>query len=374
MGAKIGATAVVLLVLAGAVGGPAVAAQEEDPELYFTGNGEENYYTNVGDTLTLDVVLSDVDDGVDDFEYEFAISEPARGDFVDAEGGPGVSDLRVERGPDNDTMVLAGSGGSFDDSHAQTHLTITVRGDAPGRFDVVPERTSVTNASGAAYDLETRDQYVEVTHQPIAVASARQGPGSAYDHTMPVAGEGEVTVVAHAVDNGVGSFTLEIEQQGRSDAADMRFVDVSVRGDPAERSVSYSPNGSYVEVNASGLDTADTGTVPLVNLTVRGLEEGEAHLNYPTYTIYDEDGNEYAIDHHRIAGVEFTEASSAGTPTFTEAAPSDGAAERTAANATTTGGTDGATPTSGSGPGFTALATLLAVALAAAGRQYCSGE
>lgn len=356
----------ILLVAATIAGGASVtgtAAQSGEGSVHFSGTGTFDRTVGVGETLTLEAVLNDVDT-VGAFEYEFAVEDPSALRIEAVEPGPGVSEFDATIDPDGTRVALRGTGAEVRSSgYVDQHALVTVRGVANGTTDLTAPVADVQADNESAGELETNAQQVTVTERPIADVEMRRGVDASGSLKIPVEPEGEGIVAAEHADRGVGGFAVNLSTYYEYDRH-VRFVDVTVQGDPDEESVRFGPNGTYVEVDARGLDGDATGTVYLLNVTMRGLERDSVLLDTEVEDVRTTDGTPYAIDGILLGTANVTAVSERGTPTFT-APPPEGANGTAVPSEATDGGAPQATATTdAAGPGFVALAALLAVAIA----------
>jgi hypothetical protein len=80
-----------------------------------------------------------------------------------------------------------------------------------------------------------------------------------------------VRVVVDDADGGVGAAAVEVTTDDSSVA---RIVDVELAGDPQFTDVSIADDGSSATVAVVGADTADSGSVPILSVTVAGEADG----------------------------------------------------------------------------------------------------
>jgi hypothetical protein len=99
-------------------------------------------------------------------------------------------------------------------------------------------------------------------------------------------------VVTNATD-GVGSYEFDLNL---SDASVATIKSVSLKGNPIQGgSKTIASDGSSVHVSGSVADTADSGEVSVVTVTVEGKAGGSTDLNLNVDTMGDELGEAYTI-------------------------------------------------------------------------------
>jgi len=115
---------------------------------------------------------------------------------------------------------------------------------------------------------------------------------------------GETTtydVVVSSADGGVGAYELQVEL---GDATVGSITDVEPHGDPGWTDVQIAVDGSDASVTAAGADTAQTGQVTIVSVTVRGTDAGSTGLDLAVDALGDEQGDGYDVQ--AANGAEFS--------------------------------------------------------------------
>lgn len=208
----------------------------------------------------------------------------------------------------------------------------------------------------------------------------------AAEDRVTVSGTTTVDIVVDAADGGVGAYNVTL---AIADPTTAEVVGVELHGDPAEQTArtAVAADGSSATAVAALADTNDTGSVPIVTVTLRGVEAGTTDLDLTVTALGDEQGHSYTTD---ARGAELTVGSgsaggggSAGAgeaqpterPEGTDAQPTE-SPDGDATGEDDTDGTATPTPTAASetteraettssAPGFGAAAALLALLTAA---------
>lgn len=170
---------------------------------------------------------------------------------------------------------------------------------------------SVVVSTAAVADATAGGTAIELTADDDRVAT---GETATYD------------VVVASADGGVGAYDLRV---ALGDATVGSITEVATRGDPGLKDVEIAANESLVTVRAAAADTAQTGRVTVVSVTVRGTAAGSTDLDLAIEAIGDEEGN----------GYEITEANGAELSVFER--DSDGADSESSNAASSASGSDG---------------------------------
>jgi glucose/arabinose dehydrogenase/PKD repeat protein len=107
-------------------------------------------------------------------------------------------------------------------------------------------------------------------------------------------------VVVDSVDGGVGAYNLSVSVENESVAT---VADAGVSGTPSRTDVSYGADGSTVRIEATGADTADTGSVAVASVVVSGSTAGTSDLTVAARSIETENGTGYNVTEERGASV-----------------------------------------------------------------------
>jgi PGF-CTERM protein len=155
------ALAVVLagcLVLAGAAAGPATGATTTELSLVAAGDTT----TAPGGSVTYDLVVGDVDDGVGSYLVTVDVTDASVATITDASDRTG-GNSRIEFADDNSSVRLgAYAGDTADDGSDVVVATVTVTGEAAGTADLRLEPRSLSDENGG-------DQYTLVNFYDAAV-------------------------------------------------------------------------------------------------------------------------------------------------------------------------------------------------------------
>lgn len=129
----------------------------------------------------------------------------------------------------------------------------------------------------------------------------------------PTVSTGETTtvdIVVESADDGVGSIDLELAV---ADPSVANITDVSVAGNPA--TVRTTGDSDSTRIAATGMDTANTGTVTVATVTLTGESAGTTSLELTVAAVGNETGSAYNVS--GTTSGELT-VESETTPTSTE--------------------------------------------------------
>jgi len=121
-----------------------------------------------------------------------------------------------------------------------------------------------------------------------------------------------VDVVVDSVDDGVGSIDIEIAVNDSRVAA---IGNVSVAGNPD--TVQTEDGDDSVRIGATGMDTADTGSVTVATVSVIGKAAGTTDLDLTVAALGNESGSSYDVSGTND-GTLTVEGASTPTPTPTQ--------------------------------------------------------
>lgn len=99
-----------------------------------------------------------------------------------------------------------------------------------------------------------------------------------------------VDIVVESADDGVGSIDLELAV---SDAQVANITDVSVAGDPS--TVRTTSDNDSTRIAATGMNTADTGSVTVATVTLEGEASGTTSLDLTVAAVGNESGSSYDV-------------------------------------------------------------------------------
>ncbi len=120
-----------------------------------------------------------------------------------------------------------------------------------------------------------------------------------------------VDIVVESVDDGVGSIDIELTV-ANAHVADI--TEVNVAGNPS--TVRTTGDNNSTRIAATGMDTADTGTVTVATVTLTGESDGTTSLDLTVAAVGNESGSAYDVS--GTTGGELTvERATTPTPTAT---------------------------------------------------------
>lgn len=112
--------------------------------------------------------------------------------------------------------------------------------------------------------------------------------------TITAGNTSTVDIVVESAAGGVGSIDIELSV---SDGAIADISDTAVAGNPD--TVETSDGTDSVRITATGMDTADSGSVPVASVTLTGDTAGTSSLDLTVAAIGDESGEAYSITDER---------------------------------------------------------------------------
>ncbi|MBX0306061.1 hypothetical protein EGD98_20675 [Halomicroarcula sp. F24A] len=127
-----------------------------------------------------------------------------------------------------------------------------------------------------------------------------------------------VDIVVESADDGVGSIDLELTV---ADASVADITDVSVAGDPS--TVRTTADNDSTRIAATGMDTADTGSVTVATVTLAGESGGTSPLDLTVAAVGNESGSAYNVS-GTTSGELTVEGEAKPTPTETDDDSSSG--------------------------------------------------
>ncbi|MFC6939159.1 hypothetical protein ACFQE8_04175 [Salinirubellus sp. GCM10025818] len=193
----------------------------------------------------------------------------------------------------------------------------------------------LTSAKGGAAAV-TILMLVASVVAPAAMAAPSTGiTVQTADDSIDVGETTTFEVVLENANGGVGAYGLTVSLD---DASVGTITDVGLGGAPPSSfsDVSISADGSSAEIDAVGADTADSGPVTVVTVTVEGAAAGQTDLSVDVSSVGTEGGVDYAIT--GVSGASLTVGDGVSTPEPDPATP-------TPEPATPTPEPDPATPT-----------------------------
>jgi hypothetical protein len=109
---------------------------------------------------------------------------------------------------------------------------------------------------------------------------------------VPVTAGGTTTaeLVVASAGGGVGAYDLRVTLDDDSRA---RVAAIEAVGSPGSVNASVAPDGASARIAATGVETADDGTVRLARVTVRGVAPGTTTLDIAVRALSDEGGLDY---------------------------------------------------------------------------------
>lgn len=112
------------------------------------------------------------------------------------------------------------------------------------------------------------------------------------ERTISESGSTTFDIVVADAAGGVGAYAVHVELD---DPAVGTITNATVPGSSGLVDVNVSEDGSAVSIEAALLDTADTGSVTVANVIVRGDDAGQSGVSLTVDALGDEDGNSYDV-------------------------------------------------------------------------------
>jgi hypothetical protein len=282
------------------------APTPEAPEttLHFDSDGER---VKPGRTATYDVAIASANDGVGGGEMAIVVGNPNVATITEVRiMGSVEQDVNISE--DGSRAEFNYTGGDTYDSGSFSIVEVTVEGQSNGETDL-----SITPAAGNEDVLLFDEHGVGYNVTGTAGMSLTVGPGggSASESTSETALESSVVVqpaeqsvdvgesttfevVLENANGGVGAYGLTVSLE---DAGVGTITGVELGGDPPSSfsDVSISADGSSAEIDAVAANTADSGPVTVVTVTVEGKAAGRTDLSVEVSAIGTESGLDYAV-------------------------------------------------------------------------------
>jgi len=158
---------------------------------------------------------------------------------------------------------------------------------------------------------------------------------------------GETTTVAVAVtdvDGGAGATELGVSLD---DASVAEITDISVLNNPGFSDNSISGDGSSADFNYAGADSADTGEVTIIEVTVEAVAGGSTSIEIGPNSqtgnliLFDEEGAGYTLDSVGSATLVVEDANAPPTASFTANPSAPEAGEQVSFDASASNDSDG---------------------------------
>lgn len=192
-----------------------------------------------------------------------------------------------------------------DDTDARVAATVTVGDqtfetgiDGVAEVEIREATTDAGAVTAVASKADTDDtQFAEDSVTiPVEESDTSSDGGETTVRLSPTSGETAVgaettfSVVVDRTTNGVGAIdaTVSVDSGARID-------EVEVAGDPGTSNVTVFDDGERASVEAALMDTADDGEVTVANVTVTGVEPGDATIDVAVDALGDEAGNSYTV-------------------------------------------------------------------------------
>ncbi|MDS0255857.1 hypothetical protein [Haloarcula argentinensis] len=130
--------------------------------------------------------------------------------------------------------------------------------------------------------------------------------------TVTVGNTTTVDIVVTSATDGVGSLDIDIASTNGSVAT---VSNTTVAGNPD--TVQTSQGANSVRVGATGMDTADSGSAPVVSVTLTGKAVGTSDVELTVAAVGDESGNAYNVTSVRAGTLTVESGNDTATPTET---------------------------------------------------------
>ncbi|WP_058991343.1 hypothetical protein [Haloarcula sp. CBA1127] len=130
--------------------------------------------------------------------------------------------------------------------------------------------------------------------------------------TVAVGNTTTVDIVVTSATDGVGSLDIDIASTNGSVAT---VSNTTVAGNP--ETVQSSQEANSVRVAATGMDTADSGSAPVVSVTLTGEAVGTSDIDLTVAAVGDESGNAYNVTSVRAGTLTVESGNDTTTPTET---------------------------------------------------------
>ncbi|WP_255196396.1 DUF7282 domain-containing protein [Halorarius litoreus] len=254
-----------------------------------------NRTVDVGENVTYLVRVANPGAGVGALNISVAPSTTDV-EIVDAGLPPGTELTEVAYRSDGSVQLRAA--GMDTGTTDPVVAAITVQGAQAGNGTLVPTVDTLADERGLEYNVTAAaSSNYTVTRPSLTLdlvpsnAETRVGERNAY------------TLVARNVDDGVGAMNVTVTLD---DASVVDIVDNDVAGSPDLRSsVHETANGTEtLTIRAAGMDTPDTGDMPIAAVYLEGAQQGNATLTLEGNVVATEAGTEYVVSNTPTAPVD----------------------------------------------------------------------
>jgi hypothetical protein len=240
-----------------------------------------------GDTVTYDLVVTNVDGGVGTFDpitVDVADSSVAT---VDAASSP-MSVVDATRESDSRASFVASFGGDTNDTGDVRLGSVTLSGDAAGTSELEVNVTGdIFREDGTIYGIDAvRSGTVSVEQPPVEVTLSPESNTAVMNSAV------RYDVVVTNVSGGVGTFDPIIV-----DVADSSVATIRAANSPIDVVDATRESDSRASFNTTfGADTDDTGDVRLGTVVIGGASPGTTDLGLSVSgDVFDEQGTAYSL-------------------------------------------------------------------------------
>lgn len=242
---------------------------------------------SVGDTVAVDVIVDNVDNGVNSYSFTAEVNDS---DVAE------ITDVTLQGTSDNDTLTsvdISDDGSSVSVSAgAASHTdgliaSVTVQTTGTGTIEIQGNNIAIGDSDANAYSIESvntgivtvQGQSTELNIQPTT-------------RTVADGSTATVDIVAPGAESGVGSYEFNASVANASTAAIEDVTLVGANESDSLTDVTLSADGSSVSV-AVGSGTSDDGRI--ATLQIGGQQRGSTELSVTDAAIGDADSNAYVV-------------------------------------------------------------------------------
>jgi hypothetical protein len=247
----------------------------------------QNGTASVGETVTFDIAVADVENGISSYEFDAELSDSSVAEIrsVSLQGtSAGDTLTTVDRSDDNSSVSVAAGAAGHDEGRI---ASITVETAATGTTNLSLSGVAIGDAGGDSYtidsttpgSLQVQGESTDVVVQPAT-------------RTVATDNLATVRIVAPGADSGVGSYEFNVSIADPSAATIEDVMPVGASDSDSLTDIAVSEDGSTASVTV-GDGSADDGRIATVQL--RGQAVGSTALSIENAELGDSNGASYLV-------------------------------------------------------------------------------
>jgi len=285
IGKRVAHVAIVLAVVIGltvATFGVASAATETSVSVT-----PSNDTVSVGESVTFDVRVNDVDNGVNSYEFDLSVDDNEVAEITDVSlQGTSADDTltSVEYAENGSSVSVSAGVAGHDDG---VIASVTVRTDAVGTAGISLSNVVIGDDDANSYDItSTNGATLSAVEETVSVDV------EPVETTVSTDEATDFDVVVVDASDGVGSYEFDLAVGDSNVAAIENVSLVGTNASDSLTNVSWGPNGTSVSV-AAGIGDEDHGRIATISIV--GQSNGTTSLSMEGVAIGDNNGSSYTV-------------------------------------------------------------------------------